>query len=403
MGTDIHRSRTPALPQTAPSGEDAFQATLSGGEILIRFPYRWELVEQVRKLPSRRWDPELVAWRVPDTPADRDAVRKVLGVEPVPAKDDAAAGDHADAIQSAQAQERGETPCQSPEEHASARLSLPARPLERFEDEMRLRGYALPTRRAYLGHARRLLAEWDASLELAEAIRSHILRKLDGGKMSRSYHNQLISALRLFCSEVLHHQLDRLPLDRPRRETRLPSVLSPEEFRRFLGAIRNPKHLALFAVTYSAGLRVSEVVRLRPEDLDRDRGTIQVRGGKGRKDRRTLLSASALALVDAYLRDRPPGRWLFPGGRPGRHLNTRTVQRVAEMARQRAGITKHVTPHVLRHSFATHLMENGTDVRVIQELLGHASVRTTEIYTHVSRRHIERIRSPFDVPPADDP
>jgi site-specific recombinase XerD len=168
---------------------------------------------------------------------------------------------------------------------------------------------------------------------------------------------------------------------------------------RFLAAVHNPKHVAILAVAYSAGLRVSEVVRLRLEDLDRERGLIWIHGSKGRKDRCTLLSDMALALVDAYLEGANPGEWLFPGSRPSRHLTTRSVQKVTAMARERAGITKPLTPHVLRHSFATHLLENGTDVRLIQELLGHSSVRTTEIYTHVSKRQLGRIRSPFDGPP----
>ena len=220
--------------------------------------------------------------------------------------------------------------------------------------------------------------------------------------MSRSYHHQLTSALRLFCSTVLGRRLEELPLARPRREHRLPSVLSQEEFRRFLAAVRNPKHVAILAVTYSAGLRVSEVVRLHPEDLDRDRRLIRVRAGKGRKDRYTLLSGAALALVDAYLEGVSPGRWLFPGARPRRHITSRSVQKVTAAARRRAGISKPLTPHILRHSFATHLLENGTDVRVIQELLGHSSVRTTEIYTHVSRRHLERVRSPLDEAPSEE-
>jgi site-specific recombinase XerD len=217
--------------------------------------------------------------------------------------------------------------------------------------------------------------------------------------MSRGYHAQLISSLRLFCVAVLGLRMEDLSLERPRREKRLPVVLSYDELLRFLSAVTNPKHLAILSLAYSAGLRVSEVVRLRLDDLDRDRGVILVRGGKGRKDRCTLLSDTALALVDAYLEGVRPERWLFPGSHPGRHLSARSVQKVTAAARVRAGITKPLTPHILRHSFATHLLEGGTDVRLIQELLGHNSVRTTEIYTHVSQRHLRRIRSPLDAPP----
>jgi site-specific recombinase XerD len=143
---------------------------------------------------------------------------------------------------------------------------------------------------------------------------------------------------------------------------------------------------------------VSEVVRLRVEDVDRDRRLLRVRGGKGRKDRYTLLSLRAVGAVERHLyhTDRPHSRWLFPGSRTGRHLTARSVQKHIAKARASAGIVKRVTPHTLRHSFATHLLESGTDLRYIQELLGHASSRTTEIYTHVSNRDLSRIRNPLD-------
>jgi site-specific recombinase XerD len=147
---------------------------------------------------------------------------------------------------------------------------------------------------------------------------------------------------------------------------------------------------------YSSGLRVSEVVRLRYEDLDRDRGLIHVHGGKGRKDRMTLLADAAMAAVERYLDGKRPGSWLFPGNQPSRHLSARTVQKVVESARARAKIDKKFSVHALRHSFATHLLEAGTDLRFIQELLGHENPRTTQLYTHVSTRTLGQIRSPLD-------
>jgi site-specific recombinase XerD len=350
------------------------RATSTHGEILIEFPYRPDLVARVRALPGRRWDKRSKVWRVPDTPAARAAIRSTLGID---------------------VQGRGaETPGAEP--HGDRGPGPPPALLARFAEEMRLRGYAARTRTAYLGHARRMLEDIQGEADLVHALRTHVLRRIQGGRISRSYHSQLVSALRLFCSTVLGRRVEDLPLERPRRERRLPTVLSRGELRRFLAAVRNPKHVAILSIAYSAGLRVSEVVRLSPEDLDRERGLLCVRGGKGRRDRVTLLSETALALVDAYLEGAPPGRWLFPGARPARHLTARSVQKVTAAARLRAGITKRVTPHVLRHSFATHLLERGTDLRFIQELLGHASVRTTEIYTHVSRRQLQSIRSPLD-------
>jgi site-specific recombinase XerD len=141
-------------------------------------------------------------------------------------------------------------------------------------------------------------------------------------------------------------------------------------------------------------------LRLRPED--RDRGLIHVRGGKGRKDRVTLLADAAWRAIEHYCEGKSPGTWLFPGPRPGRHLSARSVQKVVERARLRTGIQKHFSVHVLRHSFGTHLLEAGTDLRYIQELLGHASPRTTQIYTQVSKRQLRRIQSPLDAPQRDD-
>lgn len=383
--------------RTGPPPAASVTVTVVGGEILLRFPYRREWVAWARTLHGSRWDRQEHVWRMPDTSEVRVALRAAWGREPghegVGSGPAPGRGTRLEVPGSAGAAGDTREPTTPPS--ASALLL-------RFDEDLRLRGYSPRTRKAYLGHARRLLDEVTPGLDLADALRAHVLRKLQGGKVSRAYHSQLISALRLFCSWILGHRVEDLPLERPRRTTRLPVVLSREELRRLLAAIRNPKHVAILALAYASGLRVGEVVRLRPEDLDRERGLLLVRGGKGRKDRSTLLSGTALSLVDAYLEGVSPGHWLFPGARSGRPLTARSVQRVTAEARARAGITKPVTPHVLRHSFATHLLESGTDVRLIQELLGHANVRTTEIYTHVSQRHIRRIRSPLDEPDPDE-
>jgi site-specific recombinase XerD len=147
---------------------------------------------------------------------------------------------------------------------------------------------------------------------------------------------------------------------------------------------------------YSAGLRVGEVVRLRPSDLDAEPGLVRVRQGKGGKDRYTLLAQRAIEVVRLYRGAHETERWLFPGPDPKRHLTSRSVQRVVERAAQAAGIEKRVTTHTLRHSFATHLLEGGTNLRIIQELLGHQSARTTQIYTHVTTSALEAVRSPLD-------
>lgn len=165
----------------------------------------------------------------------------------------------------------------------------------------------------------------------------------------------------------------------------------------FAACLRNFGVGTILYLTYSSGLRVGEVVRLRLQDLDRERRTVHIRQGKGRKDRVTVLSEAADKEVEAYLKcGLADPCWLFPGQRIGRHLTERSVQKLFEQKPQAAGIRKLVSVHSLRHSFATHLLEGGIDLRYIQELLGHQNIRRTEIYTHVSVKDVRRIRSPLD-------
>ena len=215
-----------------------------------------------------------------------------------------------------------------------------ARLAERFAEELRLRGYSPRTRTAYGRHVEEFLAFAHGSATLDDAIRDFFVARTRDGGMSRSYHNQLLSAIRLFCRTVLGRPIEDLPLDRPRREHHLPTVLSREEVKRLLAAIRNRKHKAILTLCYSAGLRVSEVVHLRLADLDRERGLIHVRRGKGAKDRYTLLADAAWTTVDAYLEGETIGGWLFPGPHPTRPLSTRSVQKVVERARVAARIEK---------------------------------------------------------------
>jgi len=147
---------------------------------------------------------------------------------------------------------------------------------------------------------------------------------------------------------------------------------------------------------YSAGLRVSEVVKLKPEDIDAERKLIHIRSAKGRKDRYTMLSDVALETIKRYLKEYRQSRWLFPSIDKGKHITTRTVEKIFANACKKASIKKDVTVHSLRHSFAAHLLESGTDLRYIQELLGHKSSKTTEVYTHVSNKDIGKIKSPLD-------
>jgi integrase/recombinase XerD len=247
-------------------------------------------------------------------------------------------------------------------------------------------------------HIRRFLGRIAKPLPMiSEAeIRQYLLELSEADRCSRSYHNQAISALKFLFSSVLKLPLIVKDLPRPKQDKKLPVVLGKETVARILKEVKNTKHLAILMLVYAAGLRVSEVVSLKIDDLDKERQMIRVRSAKGRKDRYTILSQLALEAVENYRKIYHPEEWLFPGPDHTKHLNIRTVERILEAARIKAGIKQNFSVHSLRHSFATHLLESGVDLRYIQELLGHSSSKTTEIYTHVSQKHLGKIQSPLD-------
>ncbi len=274
--------------------------------------------------------------------------------------------------------------------------SDPEELLSRLDEEIVLRGFARGTRRLYLGHVRRFLENSVREPDSGEEIRRWSLALLSKGR-SHSYVNQALSALRFFYRHVLDEPAPTVRVPRPKRKRQLPRVLSEHAVRRFLEALETPKSRALAFTLYSTGLRVGEAVRLKVPDIDSDRMMIHVREGKGQKDRYVMLSPVLLEILREYVRGERPSDWLFPAGhRRDRHITARTVQRQVAAAADRAGIRKKVTPHMLRHSFATHLLEAGTDLRYIQKLLGHTQIKTTVLYTHVARKDAVQVESPVD-------
>ncbi|WP_035119320.1 tyrosine-type recombinase/integrase [Cohnella panacarvi] len=262
---------------------------------------------------------------------------------------------------------------------------------------LRLGGYSKQTIRTYVSHVERFYRYYERNREL----RVHDLLPAYSNKLlrenrSHAYVNQAISAIKFHLENVCGMIEGSFSSIRPKKQRKLPNVLSVAEVRRLLDRVLNLKHRAILLLTYSSGLRVSEVVKLQLGDLDQDRRTLHVRQGKGRKDRMTVLSEHACAAVLVYVERYKPDRWIFPGQYPRRHISERTVQKVFEKALADAGIAKDVSLHCLRHSFATHLLEGGIDIRYIQELLGHRNVQTTEIYTHLAVKSIKNIKSPLD-------
>ena len=233
--------------------------------------------------------------------------------------------------------------------------------------------------------------EWN----LADIIRFNNDYILKNGH-SVSYQNQMVNAVKLFLKVVENKQIRIDEIHRPRPEHRLPNVLSKEEVKAILQALSNLKHRCMLSLMYSCGLRRGELLSLKPVDIDSKRNLVHIRLGKGKKDRVVPLSGRVLAVLREYYVAYRPQLWLFEGQKSGQPYDERSLSEVLKQARQKAGITKPVTLHWLRHSYATHLLESGTDLRYIQELLGHKHSKTTEIYTHVSTQSLQRIKSPFD-------
>jgi integrase/recombinase XerD len=215
-------------------------------------------------------------------------------------------------------------------------------------------------------------------------------------QLSESYQNQMVNALKLFFKHIMNNVMDVELIHRPRPPKLLPNVLSKEEVKRILDAHDNMKHRTMLSLIYSCGLRRSELLHLKPRDIDSQRGIIIIRQAKGKKDRIVPLSTKILEMLRVYFVAYRPKEYLFEGQESGKPYDERSLQQVMKHALIKAGIKKPATLHWLRHSYATHLLEVGTDLRYIQELLGHKSSRTTEIYTHVSTREIQKIKSPFD-------
>jgi site-specific recombinase XerD len=207
--------------------------------------------------------------------------------------------------------------------------------------------------------------------------------------------NLAISAVKFFFRNVLDNNSVR-EQRRPRQDKKLPTVFSKEEIKKILDMENNHKHRLLLMLVYSSGLRVSEAVILKREDIDFSRKVVYIKAGKGRKDRCTILSEKVALFLGEYCDIYGIQTWLFPGQPINRHLSIRSAQHIFEKAALRAGITKSTSIHGLRHTFATHLLESGTDIRYIQTLLGHSSLRTTERYTHVARHNVLSIQSPLD-------
>jgi site-specific recombinase XerD len=267
-------------------------------------------------------------------------------------------------------------------------------------EELQIRNYSFRTQKVYVGQIERLAKHYNKSPAdlTSEDLRKYHVYLVTQKKLSPAGVRAAVCAIRFLFKRVLQRgsEIPDMPLGR--RERKQPVILSVDEIGRMLSGMKNLKHRALLSAAYGAGLRVSEVVKLKPEDIDSERMVLNVRGGKGQKDRTVMLAESLLELLREYWKAyRPRSGWLFAGDRPSKHYSTRSCQKICKRAARSAGIRKNVSMHTLRHSFATHLSEAGADVTVIQALLGHASYDTTLLYLHVTPNRLATTPSPLDL------
>jgi len=275
----------------------------------------------------------------------------------------------------------------------------------RFHDlmdrELRIRGFAARTRTIYVTSVRKFVEHFGRSPDqlTLEHIKRYQLHLTRDRKISWSWFNVQVAAIRFFYNSVLNRQWEvrRIPFQKKARK--LPEILSSQEVTALFEATQNLKHRTILMTLYAGGLRVSEGLHLRPSDIDSQRMVMRIDQGKGRKDRYTLLSPRLLLALREYWRVYRPHPWLFPNPKTNEPLHRTCIGNVIKEAKSKARIQKRVHPHSLRHAFATHLLEDGVNVRIIQKLLGHRSLRSTEIYMEVARTYLSDTRSPLDLLP----
>ena len=270
---------------------------------------------------------------------------------------------------------------------------------DQMEMDMKLRGLSPRTISCYLGCMRNVAIHFGKSpSDLGEEeIRGYLYHLIEERKVSQAVISQSYSALKFFFEKTLQRQWDVSKIPRSKQRKKLPVVLSKQEVASIFSSTKNLKHRAILMTIYSGGLRVGEATRLKVSDIDSERMMIRVNEGKGLKDRYTLLGDRTLEVLRLYYKAYRPLDWLFPGRNPSEPVSVSSVQRVFKASVYRAGIKKKVSVHTLRHCFATHLLESGTDLYYIQRLLGHCSAHTTSVYLHITGRDLSKIRSPIDL------
>lgn len=330
--------------------------------ITVEFEKNLELNERIKKIEGCKWSQSLKCWHIPDTAENRIRFKIESGVQ--------------------------------------QKLNIEKDvKIEEFRRWLKSKRYSDNTIKTYcealktfLYYFKEKTIEKIVNQDIIDFNNDYILKN----KLSSSYQNQVVNAIKLFFKIIEGQQINVELIHRPKREKTLPNVLSKEEVKLILNAHSNIKHKTMLSLIYSCGLRRNELLQLKFSDIDSKRNIVTIKQGKGKKDRIVPLSPKILDLLREYYKLFKPKEWLFEGQNNHEPYDARSLSNVLKQALLKTGIKKPVSLHWLRHSYATHLLESGTDLRYIQELLGHNSSKTTEIYTHVSTKNIQQIKSPFD-------
>lgn len=330
--------------------------------IAVYFEKNADLIARIKKIDGARWSQTLMAWHIPDTEENRVRFK----ITPI---------SHTIPSEEAQIQ------------------------IEKFKQWMRSKRYSENTITTYCEALKSFLVFYRekaitdiTNQDVIIYNNEYILKN----NLSASYQNQIVNAIKLFFKIVLHSKMIIEELQRPKNAKKLPMVLSKEETFKLIDVTTNLKHKTLLALIYSAGLRISEAINMKITDIDNQRMLIHVKNAKGKKDRYTLLSTKVSELLKEYYAVYKPKTFIFEG-QNNEQYSSRSAQSILQQAAKNASISKKISLHTLRHSFATHLLEAGTDLRYIQDLLGHSSPKTTMIYTHVSSTSLKNITNPFDM------
>jgi integrase/recombinase XerD len=360
------------------------ESTLHRGirRIKLKFPYDSEIIKRIRSIEGCQWSKTMDCWHLPYSDYSIEEIHKMKAEMNLRVPE----MDHIKEERESKYFDRQLTA----EKHEFVKLFQHYMEVQRYSE--RTIATYLDAICTFLGYIKEKGIDEITPEDVDEFNYSYILKN----RFSASYQNQIISAIKLFFRNVLRKEIFTEKIERPLRGKSLPDIFSVQEVELLLLSTRNNKHKAVLSLIYACGLRRSELINLKINSIDSKRKLLSVKGAKGNKDRVVPIPESMITMLREYYKEYRPVIWLFEGNEEGKTYSETSLRQVFEAAKAKARITKRLTLHSLRHSYATHLLENGVDLRFIQELLGHKSSKTTEIYTHVTQKSIEKIKSPFE-------